>query len=765
MNTFLNCCEDLHLVGDWFCIDDNSSSEDREMMKKLYPFVNFYFKEEHERGHPRSMNIIKKYAQTVRADYVLHLEDDWKFFVRRPYISRCLDVLWSSSSFGQCLLNKNYGETSGDINIVGGLSLKTADLEQLYYLHEYCPTEESRTKFRQKYGDKPNSAYWPFFSLRPSLIRRKVFDTIGDFNENCAHFEMEYAERFKAKFASVFLPEINCLHIGRLTSERFDKTKLNAYDLNGQKQFEQPVTDVQPIVESVETVQPVERSEIKPIHPAIVVINLDHRPDRWNTFVKRATKAGLTEYHGMVDKSLSSTISKFIRYSAVDGKKLRKKEELQRLFEGNDYNMNVGIVGCTLSHINLYIKLLYNNLDYLCILEDDVEFVDNFSILLNTLVEKLPENWDLCYLGCHLAGEAKVYLQSRRNSENLVERWSTEKSLQLSPGGTFGYLVSKSGAEKLLDFIEQHSMTNAIDTIQQLSADSLNIYYPFYHLITSPCVLNNPDCDTDIQRERISLTMPFEERVRTELTYYSPFGTVYDVKTENDIIEHLNSDPESTLFYYGSEVENIVRKYNFSDSLFAYYIKGEGRIVGIICGIRKADCYYNRLKVGNRYSIDRLLNHGQYVVIPLNSYGLKHGNRLLPFNNMIGGSIEVIVDILKLAVQKGDNALIRYLEEQDDYILFDRSIDTCRKMFTNLRQLLKGEGSVLFVYYSDQIQNGQPFYDLIDFFVKRGLNVKILVVNALKIIDEKYTPRITIRELFPVNVDKLEKEIDETLHD
>lgn len=44
INSFMQCCKDIHLIDEWFCVDDNSSIEDRLRMQELYPFINFYFK-------------------------------------------------------------------------------------------------------------------------------------------------------------------------------------------------------------------------------------------------------------------------------------------------------------------------------------------------------------------------------------------------------------------------------------------------------------------------------------------------------------------------------------------------------------------------------------------------------------------------------------------------------------------------------------------------------------------------------------------------
>ena len=104
INSFLNCVKDLYLIDFWYCVDDNSSDEDREKMKRLYPFFTFYFKSKEEKGHPQSLNIIRS---IVKTPYILHLEDDWKFFVKRNYITDSLDVLASNAKLGQCLFNKN----------------------------------------------------------------------------------------------------------------------------------------------------------------------------------------------------------------------------------------------------------------------------------------------------------------------------------------------------------------------------------------------------------------------------------------------------------------------------------------------------------------------------------------------------------------------------------------------------------------------------------------------------------------------------------
>jgi hypothetical protein len=234
INSFINCCEDIELISEWICIDDNSSLSDRDEMKKLYPFFTFYFKNIDEKGHPKSMNIIKN---LVKTPFIFHMEDDWNFIEKREYIKECLEVLAQNKNIGQCLINKNYAET-GDIIIKGGdLQITKSGLR--YHIHEYVNTRELELQWHKKHGYGSNCNYWPHFSFRPSLIKTKIYETIGDFDESAPHFEMEYSFRYFNKgFVSAFLEDIYCVHTGRLTSEREDKTKSNAYTLNNENQFE-----------------------------------------------------------------------------------------------------------------------------------------------------------------------------------------------------------------------------------------------------------------------------------------------------------------------------------------------------------------------------------------------------------------------------------------------------------------------------------------------------------------------------------------------
>lgn len=600
MNSFINCCQDILMIDKWLCIDDNSSEEDRQKMKELYPFFDFYFKTPDEKGHPRSMNII---CRKVDTPYLFHMEDDWKFFQKRRYLSDCLEILQQDQKIGQCLINRNYSETERDISIAGGL-FEVTNSGLRYFKHEFCPNASDLAKFHEKYGsDVLQCSYWPHFSFRPSLIKTKIFNELGEFNEKVSHFEMDYCSRYTNQgYISVFLEGIYSVHIGRLTSERNDKSKPNAYELNNEAQFEgkeqklkqeKALDNYVPLNDELEDVQILSLEHSLPEDfPKMetFVVNLDRRLDRMREFQKKACDS-------------LNFLGYYNRYSAVDGTKLVTNPQLQRIFDGNDYNMRRGMVGCAMSHIHLYIQLLQSNNDMYMILEDDIEFTKNFDKKLLFVLKQLDDlEWDMIYLGHHLR---ECYITNSVYSQDLmphIEKWDTLTSFQRSLGGTGGYIITKNGAKKLLEFIDKHGMTNGIDTVQQKAADDMDIYYTSPHLILAECWRGKDNVDTDIQYDYDSLSRSVSDRINDEREFYTKAGRNFVVENEFTIKED-----DQNVYCLSNDLENMI-KYCQNSNIPFYTLNDEALII-----VPNADTYilknryFSRLKKGDEYNIDDAL--------------------------------------------------------------------------------------------------------------------------------------------------------------
>lgn len=443
LESVYRCIEDLdEHVGRILVIDDNSSESDRNIMKAAFPHVEFMFKTHAQRGHARSMNLIMKNVDTR---YILHIEDDWEFTVRAPFIGYMFSVLEREPQCLQVLFNANYSERE----LIHGGELVDGDTQRPYirHVHHTHPLPYA------------NCAYWPHFSLRPGLWdMQRMRSTVGMFDPRASHFELEYAHRYVAAgFITCFLPGMCSVHTGKLTSEH-TSVKPNAYALNGEPQFTN------------------DRANPPPLDTLMWrVLNLDRRPDRLERFLGETRR-------------VTAVIE---RVAATDGLAGITPAE-EALFRVGDYKMRAGIVGCARSHMRLWEELVASaSCPCMAIFEDDYTLPEHPD--LETVVTGLLANpsWDVVFLTHHVkvpffhSGDVHVV--------------SARESFTHSYGGTCAYLIRKDAAVKLLAFVRSVGMLNAIDTMIQRAADIIRVGYLSLPFGSSPMANGDPTVDSDIQ--------------------------------------------------------------------------------------------------------------------------------------------------------------------------------------------------------------------------------------------------------------------------
>ena len=93
LGSILNHWLDVEKIDYWFCVDDNSSKKDRELMKSTFPWITYYMKSESEKGHRESMNIIWDKLTELKPKYWIHMEDDFLFYTRRNYVEDSITIL------------------------------------------------------------------------------------------------------------------------------------------------------------------------------------------------------------------------------------------------------------------------------------------------------------------------------------------------------------------------------------------------------------------------------------------------------------------------------------------------------------------------------------------------------------------------------------------------------------------------------------------------------------------------------------------------
>ena len=220
MNSMLRSWKDLASVDYFFCVDDNSSVEDRAVMVAEYPFFDYYMKVSDERGHRESMNIIWNKLKEVRPTYWVHMEDDWLYFKHENYVTRAIALLekYEGHNIHQLVFNREYGLMMND--------MKRVSVE---------PLEPGVVIHSQKEVQGPNCAYWPHYSIQPSVIRTSKILELGNYDSPNTFFERDYANKYGAAgYKTMFFDGIYSLHIGK---QHWEKEGMNAYALNAVGQF------------------------------------------------------------------------------------------------------------------------------------------------------------------------------------------------------------------------------------------------------------------------------------------------------------------------------------------------------------------------------------------------------------------------------------------------------------------------------------------------------------------------------------------------
>jgi GR25 family glycosyltransferase involved in LPS biosynthesis len=443
MNSILNTWTDLNKVNYFFCVDDLSNKSDREYMQNTYPFIKFYMKEEAEKGHRSSMNIIWKTLKKLKPKYWIHLEDDWLFFKRDDYVSKgiCLLEQYESTDIHQILFNRNYAETYGNgdgWDIRGGQLIAPGVLKHI----------------QSNNIAGPNCGYWPHYSFRPSIVSVSTILSLGNFDSPNNFFERDYANKYVERgFQSAFFNAVSCMHIGKLTS---DKIGTNAYTLNNATQFN-PTTTTTPIK----------------------IINLARRIDRKDKMNALFQRHRITNYD-------------FVE--AVDGSELQLTHEIYMLFKGNDFGNRKGFIGCAMSHYALWLQLVQSNDSKYIIFEDDIQIEPEFADRLKKVQNEITDKTDILYLGL-----------STYDQNDPMKRATIENTLS-SPlnkasyiGGFFGYIITRKGATTLLEYISKNGIRHGIDYLPKIMP-TLNCIVAQPNIVFSDVVhIDTVNQDSNIQ--------------------------------------------------------------------------------------------------------------------------------------------------------------------------------------------------------------------------------------------------------------------------
>jgi GR25 family glycosyltransferase involved in LPS biosynthesis/glycosyltransferase involved in cell wall biosynthesis len=266
-----------------------------------------------------------------------------------------------------------------------------------------------------------------------------------------------------------------------------------------------------------------------------VVINLKRRRDRRVNMEARLQAQTITDYEFM---------------DAVDGNRLILTEDIRALFKGNDFNYRKGVIGCAMSHLALWKRLMDDSgSEVYAIMEDDAELVDNFEVKLGQAVRLFMDepSAELCFISTNC-------LNSVKSACNNWAGMRVIKKNNKEVDGLGGYLIKKSGAIRFIEYYNTHSMTRAID------ASIIDNFNDRLYEVNEYLIKSVDSTDTDVQESARPTTVAFCDWWDAEYG-----GGTFDVN-DNFFVNLLKQ-------YSGSEIK-LVKPSQTPDILF-YSVFGQ----------------------------------------------------------------------------------------------------------------------------------------------------------------------------------------------
>jgi glycosyl transferase family 25 len=159
----------------------------------------------------------------------------------------------------------------------------------------------------------------------------------------------------------------------------------------------------------------------------------------------------------------------------------------------NSRYLRKGEIGCALTHLGIYRKIVSENIPLACILEDDNDYAKEFKEILNYW-HTGTEEWDLLYLGHH-SGYLTKEAQSKKPKRLDHLNCSVGEAVEV-PHGSYGYIIRLEAAKKLLS--SAYPLKVPFDLfIGNSSALGIRTY-----LTSPPCVFPNLHFKSTINDDR-----------------------------------------------------------------------------------------------------------------------------------------------------------------------------------------------------------------------------------------------------------------------
>jgi glycosyl transferase family 25 len=164
----------------------------------------------------------------------------------------------------------------------------------------------------------------------------------------------------------------------------------------------------------------------------VFVINLDKDFDRLNNVYKQFKEYDIRNYE---------------RFAGIYGNNLTNDELNNNTTIIGKYIASKNMIGCGISHIKLWEKIVNDNIEKALILEDDFIFKEYFLNRFNKIIADAPIEYDMIYLTSNVIHNK--YLKLYDINDNYYKQIFLAQAL--------GYIITLKGAKKILNDINKIS--------------------------------------------------------------------------------------------------------------------------------------------------------------------------------------------------------------------------------------------------------------------------------------------------------------------
>ena len=289
----------------------------------------------------------------------------------------------------------------------------------------------------------------------------------------------------------------------------------------------------------------------------IFLINLDTRPDRLESLMK-------------AEPYLKDSVT---RIPAVNGKTLKMNQFIYNMFDKNQFQWKKSVIGCNLSHITTWSKILNEPGEYFLVLEDDVRFKKNWLEDWNKCAKHIPQDADILYLGGVLPPNKAVLPQCMEQVNDywcqiIPNTFFSPTPLALFHFCAYSYILTKKGAKKLIDYLTNSDLKSFTISDQLLISPQVGLKKYFTNPLLSYCFqeddpvyLNSQfndlhrkdNFDSDIWNNTECFTQNELAPFQTTTIYHLSDNTseLYEIPWINEII------PNHTFKQLATSVNNI----------------------------------------------------------------------------------------------------------------------------------------------------------------------------------------------------------------